>query len=520
MKRGFPITLYGDKGGFVRNEQLVIEWVQHPDDSVDKTLTVPIAIADSSSFTAEFATTELNLGKYKARIYSVAHDGYRSSSIVEAKFAVENPDLAFHGYMSADALTQQRVDNLSVRFVDDATRMHEEVNANTVLFNPTGGPKNNEIPHDYSWNNEPEATYERGMTAFLGISSIFFEPGQTQVKQNGNDCVAKIIDHDGAAETEELQLKAVFYRSIPNDSSKGAIPEGTVVVTSTGERFRTVSDAVFGPQDKEVGVVAIPEDASTRLPDHEISRFSSYVTPNNNVFGSIEVRSGCKSGRSDLDLRSNWQKRWEEFQKANGYLDISEIKAGFYLDEPIWRQITNSELSTFVNAVKNAYPRRPLIVVESGQDRLLDRIVLPEDVDWFGIDNYGLSPSSSAYKKLIDQAQALIAPHSHMKLIIVGDAFRKLNNKEQSEEEERLREGASSRTKLAPEYYDLARFTERAVALGWFAWSLTDDRLPDEEKGMRGLEQLIPYSADPDTDELTLKNIHDDIGMAVLRTGH
>ena len=65
------------------------------------------------------------------------------------------------------------------------------------------------------------------------------------------------------------------------------------------------------------------------------------------------------------------------------------------------------------------------------------------------------------------------------------------------------------------EYYDLARFTERAVALGWFAWSLGPER---GTGGMMGREEHI--KEDTVSDFLDLKSFHDDIGAAILRTDH
>ncbi len=511
VKRGFPITVYGDEGGFVLNGQLVIE-VEDLDGNVDKTLTVPIMNPDASSFAAEFATTELQLGKHTARLYSVASDGYRSSSIAEAKFAIENPDLVFHGYMSVDALTQQN--SSPPRFASDAANMHARVNANAVLFNPTPGPTEPtpgpteptpEILYDYSWNDTLEVTHEMGMTAFLGISSVFFESGLTFIKNQDTGCVEKIIDHDGKDEAEELT--ATFYRKDTADKFVGVIPKGTAVLTSTGERFLTLSDAVFDGQHEPVSVAAKPEDVSIRESNHEISGFASYKMQGDiEEYSSIAVKK-CILPRADLDLRSDWKVRWLDFYNANSYLKSSDAQAGFYLDEPMWRQITNSELKMFVSEVKGAYPNRPLIVVESGQKRLLDRIDLPEDVDWFGIDTYRFDPLSDEYKQLIDQAQALIRPYNHMKLIIVGDAFSLSSGL--------LETDAPEKYDYALKYYELARFTERVVALGWYAWSLTKDRQTSDESALKGLEQLIPHSAQ----NKPLERVHADIGAAVLRTG-
>lgn len=499
VKRGHPITLYNPKGGFGHNEQLVIEWQEVPDDYINKSLALPIGIAGSSGFMIDFATTTLNLGEYKARIYSLDRNGYRSSSIVEKTLAIENPDLAYHGYMSIDKLTQEKIteEKLTgkelILFSRDAKDMHcrvienEEMRvfANAVLFNPS----NSDVPHEYSWDKELETTKANGMTAFIGISDIFFEPGQ-ELEQIDDDCIVEVKDKDGAAEAE--WLTAVFFRppsSTPSSNDDLKIPAGTRVYTTANEVFRTLSETTFTPEMPSVKVRVGPDDATARQPNHVTTRFIRFDKPNNGTFDTtIKLKTDClETPRYDLDLRSDWKTRWAEFQKANSdYLDNSEIKAGFHLDEPLWNQITNSELSTFVDAVKTAYPDRPLIVVEAAKEWLLDSIALPEGVDWFGFDKYEKSPSTDLdYKKLIDKTQALIAPHDHMKMIIVGDAF--------------------NYPEYAQEYYDLARFTERVVALGWYAWSLEDDR---GVKGKGLMEHIVSISE--------LIGIHEDIGEAIL----
>jgi hypothetical protein len=129
----------------------------------------------------------------------------------------------------------------------------------------------------------------------------------------------------------------------------------------------------------------------------------------------------------------------------------------------------------------------------------MNRLVLPESVDWFGFDKYGVAPSSAEYKRLMDKAQALIAPHDHMKLIIVGDAFLTPNHSRQ--------------------YYDLARFTDRAVALGWFAWSLNAER--GMNPSFKGLQEHIRDKTVPNNYEgIGLKRFHHTIGAAVLRPDH
>jgi hypothetical protein len=498
VERGHTIRLH-NQGGFGHNEQLVIEWQEHPDDNYDKSLTAPIGIAGSAGFTVDFPTSALDLGNYKAKIYTLDRAGYRSSSIAEAELAIENPDLAYHGYMSVDLLTQERLNqNATMKFAADAAAMHKDSRnvtvSNAVLFNSSGG---DETPHDYSWNRELNKTHEQGMTAFLGISPIFFESG-LEPREVVNGCVRSIIDHDGADEAEEHF--AVFYRPSPTSPRQGTIPRGTVVRTLSGERFRTVSHAAFGPRETVKKVRVRPENVSTRRPGHIIHAFNSFAIPNNTAFDtSIKVKSECVPSRQDLDLRRDWRTRWREFQSKNGHLNNRAIKAGFYLDEPMWRQITNRELTIFTHAVKRRYRNRPLVVIEAALDWALNRLVLPEDVDWFGFDKYGLAPSSTAYKGLMDKAQALIAPHDHMKLIIVGDAFAKPGD--------------------SREYYDLARFTDRAVALGWFAWSLSEER--GMNRSFKGLQEHIRDKTVPDNYEgVGLKRFHHTIGAAVLRTDH
>jgi hypothetical protein len=179
VKRGFPFRLYGKEGGFAHNSNLVIEWLEHPDDSIDKSLAVPVGIASSAGFTVELATTGWKLGEYIAKIYSVGSDGYRNSSIVEKKLAVENPDLVYHGYMTVDELTQDKIDPVTlkslsaVKFSTDASNMSDDYSANAVLFNPS----NSDVPLEFSWENEIRQAHAKGMTAFLGVSSIFFKEG-------------------------------------------------------------------------------------------------------------------------------------------------------------------------------------------------------------------------------------------------------------------------------------------------------------------------------------------------------
>jgi hypothetical protein len=332
------------------------------------------------------------------------------------------------------------------------------------------------------------------MTAFLGVSSIFFKEGQEityKVMNDHSKCINVIKDLDGAAEAEELT--AVFKRDASAISSdEVVIPAGTRVYTVSNEPYHTVTEVVFESNQDELVVRVRPDDVTMRLPGHEIGPFDHFDPPSSTFDTSIKLNNDCsKRGlnlRQDLDLRSDWESRWKVFQDKNRYLEESKYKVGFYLDEPLWRQVKNSELSKFVGAVKTVYPNRPLVVIEAAKDWLLDSIILPEGVDWFGFDRYNEeSPlEDSVYKELIDQTQALIAPSDDMKMLIVGDAFRF--------------------PKHSKEYYDLARFTERVVAIGWFAWSLNGERWKEGGGGL--LEHILK-------DE-ELEDLHKAIGEAVV----
>jgi hypothetical protein len=371
--------------------------------------------------------------------------------------------------------------------------MSDGYSANAVLFNPS----NSDVPLEFSWENEISQTHAKGMTAFLGISSIFFKEGQEKVMDDSN-CIVVITDDDGAAESEELS--AIFVRDpfVPPSEEDSIIPAGTKIYTSSNEPFHTVTDTVFNTTAPKTVARVRPDDVSTRQPGHEIGPFVRFDAPNSDTFDtSIKLSDDCSiSGhhlRQDLDLRSDWRTRWMSFQNMNSYLNDSEYKVGFYLDEPLWRQITNSELSTFVGAVKTAYPNRPLVVIGAAKEWLLDSIILPQGVDWFGFDKYGVKDplNNPEYKKLIDQTLALIMQNDDMKMLIVGDVFLT--------------------PEYSKEYYDLARFTERVVALGWFAWSLNERRWDESGKGL--LEHI--------DQERKLERLHRAIGETVVdHSGH
>lgn len=97
---------------------------------------------------------------------------------------------------------------------------------------------------------------------------------------------------------------------------------------------------------------------------------------------SIFTGSGVKA-----KLRSDAQERWNVFVETNrDWLNEGKV-AGFYIaDEPVWNGISEKDFTQAVAIVKESFPSIPTVSIEAYP--VIDRIMVPETLDWVGFDYY------------------------------------------------------------------------------------------------------------------------------------
>jgi len=165
-----------------------------------------------------------------------------------------------------------------------------------------------------------------------------------------------------------------------------------------------------------------------------------------------EFFSGGRSpkGRRVNRLRPDYKFQWDRTAKAiEAHIDT--IEAFYVLDEPFWNGASSQDLDKAIKAIKDRFPRKPVMVVFA-YPSLTRQLVVPEKADWIGFDHY--APINVVAKDL-RLLKSKLRPHQHM--FLVPQSF--LNKTARTD---------AALARLNRQYYALATSEPRVIGLLYF----------------------------------------------------
>jgi hypothetical protein len=187
----------------------------------------------------------------------------------------------------------------------------------------------------------------------------------------------------------------------------------------------------------------------------------------------VELTHVFVSGHSG-ELLADWEARWEQFVEVNSSrLTPDFVGAFLVMDEPLLRGMTVSEVETLVSVVKETFPNVPTALVENPNVVAQLPDPLPPDLDWIGIDSYGVRDPADdpGYLSQLTELRRKMLPSQ--RLVVVGDGwFGPVQ----------IAAGLTpcDMAEVAWSYFQLAERSD-AVALVFFLWrtDMVRDEAPD-----------------------------------------
>lgn len=138
-----------------------------------------------------------------------------------------------------------------------------------------------------------------------------------------------------------------------------------------------------------LAVHAPDEAVERRLGDMARSRVAAALDVSALFYERADPPLEATGSTVDLRLRRDCHERWQRFLQANRLAEQAGRLACVYLaDEPVWNGVAAEELATQAALVKESLPTVPLLVIEAWP--VIDRLVVPSQVDWIGFDRYGV----------------------------------------------------------------------------------------------------------------------------------
>jgi len=136
----------------------------------------------------------------------------------------------------------------------------------------------------------------------------------------------------------------------------------------------------------------------------------------------VELTHVFMPGRTG-SLYPDWQDRWQSFVAVNQRRLKPEFVAAFLVvDEPLLRGLTWAQTDELVRTVKASFPDVPTAIVENA-GRVGDLPPLPPELDWVGLDAYGVADPSADpwYLSRVDSLRTRMLPAQ--RLVVVGDGW-------------------------------------------------------------------------------------------------
>ena len=194
----------------------------------------------------------------------------------------------------------------------------------------------------------------------------------------------------------------------------------------------------------------------------------------------VELSHVFVPGRTG-NLYPDWQERWNSFVEVNGSRLTPDFVAAFLvMDEPLLRGLSWTQTAELVSTVKRTLPDIATSIVENAE--LVEQLPfpLPPELDWVGLDAYGIrNPAQDPrYLAQLDSLQSRML--TAQRVVVVGDGwFGPLHSAAGL--------GPCDMADVAWSYFELA-VQRDAVALIFFLWR--SDVIRDEVDGAVGSDEF------------------------------
>lgn len=137
----------------------------------------------------------------------------------------------------------------------------------------------------------------------------------------------------------------------------------------------------------------------------------------------VELSHVFVPGRTG-NLYPDWQERWHTFVEVNGSRLTPDFVAAFLvMDEPLLRGLSWAQTAALVATVKGTLPDVATAVVENGE--LVEQLPspLPPELDWVGLDSYGIRHPAydPRYLSQLDSLRRRMLPAQ--RLVVIGDGW-------------------------------------------------------------------------------------------------
>ena len=135
----------------------------------------------------------------------------------------------------------------------------------------------------------------------------------------------------------------------------------------------------------------------------------------------VELSHVFVPGRTG-NLYPDWQERWHSFVEVNGSRLTPDFVAAFLvMDEPLLRGLSWAQTAELAPTVKRTLPDIATSIVENAE--LVEQLPssLPPELDWVGLDSYGIrNPAQDPrYLAQLDSLQSRMLPAQ--RVVVVGD---------------------------------------------------------------------------------------------------
>lgn len=164
---------------------------------------------------------------------------------------------------------------------------------------------------------------------------------------------------------------------------------------------------------------SLTEDLGPRLTQFHAVGVKAIITLEGLLFESLPD-PGSPTGER-LVLSAEAEANWRTFAKLNrDWLTPNYVAALYIVDEPMWRGASAADFAQAVAIIEEAVPDVPTMSVEAYA--ALDRLVVPDALDWLGFDRFG--HADPAHDQLwLDDLETLRAARtrSDQRLVIVAD---------------------------------------------------------------------------------------------------
>ena len=167
-----------------------------------------------------------------------------------------------------------------------------------------------------------------------------------------------------------------------------------------------------------------------------------------------------------LILHPDYVNRIQAIKPILEPLDIAYL---YLIGEPMVMRLSNADLNTASDYIKQEFPDIPIMFVESGLPQYLDNLIIPDSVKAFGIDIYDVrNPNTdTGYKAAWHTLKSKL--NCNQKIFIVSQAFICPYHAFTE----------SDMPEVINNYYHLAKLNHDVIGIIAFTWDVTGTDIAD-----------------------------------------